>query len=253
MLTFGDDLIPGWSGSHESLVHTTHFHFYRTLWLFIYPVHCSATLTRRDVLQPQPQPGAYPQQVPGYPPPAGYPAAGYQAAVAAAAYAGYAGAGRPGYPGQPAYLFQRPGLPPVSTATIAMPPPPKGALPPVPPGAVVEKKTSVYVGKIPLGVKDETIKTLLEKCGTVVSWKRVEDVETKQPKGFGFCEYEKAEYVMRALRLLNGLFLGHTALLLKACLVLRPRAVHRAHARAHIGINSHSAARSSCSLRDCSL
>ena len=123
----------------------------------------------------------------------------------------------PGYPGQPAYLLQRPGLPPVSTATIAMPPPPRGALPSVHAAAAVEKKTSVYVGKIPLGVKDETIKTLLERCGTVVSWKRVEDVETKQPKGFGFCEYEKAEHVMRALRLLNGFFLGHTALLLKAC------------------------------------
>ena len=132
-------------------------------------------------------------------------------------YAAYAGAGRglvPGYP--PGYLMARPGLPPVSTASIAMPPPPKGALPPVPATAVVENKTSVYVGKIPLGVKDETIKALLEKCGTVVSWKRVEDVETKQPKGFGFCEYEKAESVMRALRLLNGFYLGHTALLLKA-------------------------------------
>jgi len=27
-----------------------------------------------------------------------------------------------------------------------------------------------------------------QKCGTVTSWKRVEDVETKKPKGFGFCE-----------------------------------------------------------------
>jgi len=27
-----------------------------------------------------------------------------------------------------------------------------------------------------------------QTCGTVTSWKRVEDVETKKPKGFGFCE-----------------------------------------------------------------
>ncbi|EKX32945.1 hypothetical protein GUITHDRAFT_55623, partial [Guillardia theta CCMP2712] len=67
-----------------------------------------------------------------------------------------------------------------------------------------EKKTSLYVGKIPEGIPDDKVKELLEICGTVVSWKRVEDVETKKPKAFGFCEYEKAEHVMRALRLLNG-------------------------------------------------
>jgi len=54
-----------------------------------------------------------------------------------------------------------------------------------------------------------------QKCGTVTSWKRVEDVETKKPKGFGFCEYDKAEHVRRALRLLNSYKLGPSELLLK--------------------------------------
>jgi RNA-binding protein 25 len=43
----------------------------------------------------------------------------------------------------------------------------------------------------------------------------VEDVETKKPKGFGFCEYDKAEHVRRALRLLNSYKLGPSELLLK--------------------------------------
>ncbi|KAJ1481364.1 hypothetical protein T484DRAFT_1625826 [Baffinella frigidus] len=81
-------------------------------------------------------------------------------------------------------------------------------------GNVVEKKTSLYVGKIPEGLEDESVKALLDNCGTVVSWKRVMDAETKKPKGFGFCEYEKAEHVMRSLRILNGLKIGPAAELL---------------------------------------
>ena len=47
------------------------------------------------------------------------------------------------------------------------------------------------------------------------SWKRLQDAETKQPKGFGFCEYEKAEGVLAAMRLLNNLKLDGQELLLK--------------------------------------
>eukprot|EP00277_Geminigera_cryophila_P044674 CAMPEP_0173076868 /NCGR_PEP_ID=MMETSP1102-20130122/12747_1 /TAXON_ID=49646 /ORGANISM="Geminigera sp., Strain Caron Lab Isolate" /LENGTH=154 /DNA_ID=CAMNT_0013946967 /DNA_START=460 /DNA_END=925 /DNA_ORIENTATION=- len=43
----------------------------------------------------------------------------------------------------------------------------------------------------------------------------IEDVETKKPKGFGFCEYDKADHVRRALRLLNGFKIGPNELLLK--------------------------------------
>lgn len=66
------------------------------------------------------------------------------------------------------------------------------------------------------GLEDEHVRKILEKCGAVISWKRVEDVETKKPKGFGFCEFEQAEAVMRALRLLNGFSIGqYNELLLK--------------------------------------
>lgn len=44
---------------------------------------------------------------------------------------------------------------------------------------------------------------LLKICGAVKSWKRPQDVASGTPKGFGFCEFESAEGVLRALRLLS--------------------------------------------------
>lgn len=83
------------------------------------------------------------------------------------------------------------------------------------PQSIAEKSTTVYVGKIAPSVPDSVIRTLLEACGAVRSWKRQEDPETKQPKGFGFCEFEDAEGVLRAMRLLNDLELDGQELLLK--------------------------------------
>lgn len=40
-------------------------------------------------------------------------------------------------------------------------------------------------------------------CGPVKSWKRAQDPSNGAPKGFGFCEFESAEGVLRALRLLS--------------------------------------------------
>lgn len=83
------------------------------------------------------------------------------------------------------------------------------------PTFIAEKSTTVYVGKIASSVPDSVIRTLLEACGRVRSWKRQEDPDTKQLKGFGFCEFEDAEGVLRALRLLNNLKLDGQELLLK--------------------------------------
>lgn len=70
------------------------------------------------------------------------------------------------------------------------------------------RSTTLYVGKIAPSVSNELIKQLLEACGTVKEWKRMEDPETKALKPFGFCEYEEAEGVIRALNLLNNLAVG---------------------------------------------
>ncbi|GFR49350.1 hypothetical protein Agub_g11374 [Astrephomene gubernaculifera] len=83
------------------------------------------------------------------------------------------------------------------------------------PPSIAEKSTTVYVGKIASSVPDPVVKTLLDACGRVKSWKRQVDPDTKQPKGFGFCEFEDAEGVLRAMRLLNGLKLDGQELLLK--------------------------------------
>jgi RNA-binding protein 25 len=72
----------------------------------------------------------------------------------------------------------------------------------------VPKRTTVYVGKIAPTVDDTFMRQLLEACGEMRSWKRVEDPETKQAKGFGFCEFEEADGCHRALRLLGSLQVG---------------------------------------------
>ncbi|CCI42649.1 unnamed protein product [Albugo candida] len=63
---------------------------------------------------------------------------------------------------------------------------------------------SVFVGKLPTDLHDNYVRTLLEKCGHVLSWKRTTDPVTGKPKGFGFCVFAGARDVLRALRLLNG-------------------------------------------------
>lgn len=45
----------------------------------------------------------------------------------------------------------------------------------------------------------------VQLCGPVKSWKRAQDPSNGKPKGFGFCEFESAEGVLRATRLLNKL------------------------------------------------
>ncbi|KAK9832941.1 hypothetical protein WJX74_002428 [Apatococcus lobatus] len=101
---------------------------------------------------------------------------------------------------------------PQSAAPVVLPKPADG---PGKSSSLVPKQTTLYVGKIAPTVDDNTIKSLMETCGPVKSWKRLQDAETKQPKGFGFCEYEEAEGVLAAMRLLNNLKLDGQELLLK--------------------------------------
>ncbi|GAB2280441.1 hypothetical protein Dimus_015073 [Dionaea muscipula] len=83
---------------------------------------------------------------------------------------------------------------------------PSVARPPFFPTVAPEKKphTKVYVGKI-AAVENEFMLSLLELCGPVKDWKRAQDPTNGTLKGFGFCEFESAEGVLRALRLLSKL------------------------------------------------
>ncbi|XP_051121982.1 RNA-binding motif protein 25 isoform X2 [Andrographis paniculata] len=74
-------------------------------------------------------------------------------------------------------------------------------------------QTTVYVGKIPSSVENDFMLSLLKLCGPVKNWKRPQD-PTGTLKGFGFCEFESAEGVLRALRLLNKLRIDGQELML---------------------------------------
>ncbi|KAG9448706.1 hypothetical protein H6P81_008671 [Aristolochia fimbriata] len=89
------------------------------------------------------------------------------------------------------------GVPPIVTPVIR---------PGVPIVALPEKpQTTVYVGKIAPSVENDFLLSLLQLCGPVKSWKRAQDPSDGTPRGFGFCEFESAEGVLRALRLLSKL------------------------------------------------
>jgi len=45
----------------------------------------------------------------------------------------------------------------------------------------------------------------VQLCGPIKSWKRAQDPSDGKPKGFGFCEFESAEGILCATRLLNKL------------------------------------------------
>lgn len=71
------------------------------------------------------------------------------------------------------------------------------------PSKPVEIK-KVWVSHIPPSLSDTFMLKLLESCGPVASWKRTTD-QNGRPKGFGFCEFQTVEGMLKALRLLNHL------------------------------------------------
>mmetsp|Transcript_22417 Transcript_22417/g.72774 ORF Transcript_22417/g.72774 Transcript_22417/m.72774 type:complete len:786 (-) Transcript_22417:540-2897(-) len=133
----------------------------------------------------------------------------------------------PPYPGMPAMpMPPHMPMPPPTVVAPLRPPSFAGAAPPqtlpsvsssgAPSGAPLAPQTQVYVGKIPDWLAERTLEALLASCGAVKNWKRVQDTKTKEPKSFGFCEYEDAEAVLRALRLLGSVELpGATHLMVK--------------------------------------
>jgi len=82
---------------------------------------------------------------------------------------------------------------------------PKGEKPPV---------TTVFVGNISDRAPDMMIKQMLQRCGNVLSWKRVQGASGKL-QAFGFCEYEDPEATLRCIRLLNDWHISRKNLVVK--------------------------------------
>lgn len=54
-----------------------------------------------------------------------------------------------------------------------------------PPSAPAPRSTTVWVGKIAPSIDDPALRQLLDACGPVRSWKRMEDTAAKELKNFG--------------------------------------------------------------------
>ncbi|XP_020218265.1 RNA-binding protein 25 isoform X1 [Cajanus cajan] len=116
---------------------------------------------------------------------------------------------RPVFPPRPPGVVN---IPPVSRPPVAGIPAVRPIIPPVvrpmvtPSVTQAEKsQNTVYIGKIAPTVENEFMLSLLQLCGTIKTWKRPQDLSTGTPTSFGFYEFESAEAVLRALRLLNKL------------------------------------------------
>ncbi|XP_078443020.1 splicing factor PWI domain-containing protein / RNA recognition motif (RRM)-containing protein [Wolffia australiana] len=132
-------------------------------------------------------------------PPPGVPR--YPAPYPTAIHPGFA---RP--PGHPVGAISHISRPPVQGIPGAPPLVAPVVRPVVPLVAPAEKpQTTVYVGKIASTVENDFLESVLRLCGPVKSWKRAENPSDGSFRGFGFCEFESAEGVLRALRLLNKL------------------------------------------------
>ncbi|XP_057984986.1 RNA-binding motif protein 25 isoform X3 [Hevea brasiliensis] len=95
----------------------------------------------------------------------------------------------------------RPLVPGIPGVRPIIPPIIRPAVPSITPAE--KPQTTVYVGKIEPTVENDFMLSVLRFCGPVKSWKRAQDPSDGTPKRFGFCEFESAEGVLRALRLLS--------------------------------------------------
>jgi RNA recognition motif-containing protein len=62
----------------------------------------------------------------------------------------------------------------------------------------------LYVGNLPFGASEETLKNLFAEAGTVESVKIITDTYSGRSRGFGFVEMASKEEGEKAISLLNG-------------------------------------------------
>merc|ERR1719253_2161833 len=75
--------------------------------------------------------------------------------------------------------------------------------------------TTCYVGRLPPGLEDEFVRSLLEQCGRVIKWNCASDPNSGKLTTFGFCEFETLEGVWKAREALHGQFLLDKEILVK--------------------------------------
>lgn len=59
--------------------------------------------------------------------------------------------------------------------------------------------TKIYVGNLPYGLDDQSLRQAFYNFGTIVSIKIVKDKQTGESRGFGFIEFESTEGARGAL------------------------------------------------------
>ncbi|WKY11577.1 hypothetical protein Q1695_003281 [Nippostrongylus brasiliensis] len=75
--------------------------------------------------------------------------------------------------------------------------------------------TTVFVGNISEKCSNEFMQQMLQECGTVTTWKRIQGSNGKF-QAFGFCDFEEPQGTLRALRVLNDFQIGEKKLVVKA-------------------------------------
>ena len=82
---------------------------------------------------------------------------------------------------------------------------------------------NIYVGNLPQNVQEEDLNTLFSKHGKVESVKIIQDMYTKESKGFGFIEMLEKEEAQKALDALNTFELKGNKLVVNEARPKKPR------------------------------
>lgn len=64
--------------------------------------------------------------------------------------------------------------------------------------------TSIFIGNVPYDADESELKDLFQKVGPVTSVRIVCDKDTKQPKGYAFCDFQQSSSVQTALKEMNN-------------------------------------------------
>jgi len=63
---------------------------------------------------------------------------------------------------------------------------------------------SIFVGNVPYDAQEDELRELFAKVGNVTSVRVVCDKDTKQPKGYAFCDFSDTGAVQAAIEKLNN-------------------------------------------------